>query len=1001
MNRARSCFLSCISALLLAVNAGAQQPSVTAVTPAVGPDNVALGVTIEGSGFVSGSRAALLNGGPHIISNLDTTSPGSAAEKVVVEGNYAYVADFRGGLKIIDIADPSAPFLAGTYGAGLDYAVDVSVRTAQQDNRTYAYVTFSVDSGGSRLDMVDVTDASAPAFKLSWSWPNKEPWSVVAADNGYVYFTDYSYLNTGHVRWENNAPVEFVFDNADVVPAWIGYSALTYDVFVDGDYAYVASFQAQEGGLYVFSLAVPANPVYLNRRLLNAPSGGVYDVHVAGNYAFLASAHEGLKVLDISNKDPLAIPNWLIYQLPLAGLVKDVWVDGGHAYLAGEFGLYVVDVADPARPVLAGHASSLYYGQGVYAVGGYAYLADHQAGLSVYDVSCPFAPAPQGRTIDTPSSAMDVVVSGNYAYVADGYADLQYHANLRVIDLGADPPLVYSPAATPAGTTAHDVVVRNEHAYVADQTFGLAIYDVSNPTAPQALGYTYLRGWTDGVDVDATEQYAYLADSYQGLVVVDVSDPALPVASAPYHPTGFSSYNGASGIQVVGTRAFLSHRVYGLWIIDVTAPSAPAFIGSLVGPAYGEPRVTGEAVFVAGNYAYVAYSDPNPSSADGGVLVIDVADPANPVTVGAYKIAVPSTLPKPVSLDVQVSGDYAYLACGSNGIHVVDVSDKSAPRLVGVYGTEDDARGVFVDGGKIYAATNYTGVKVMQVNPAVAAETLVSATTLAAVFPAGLPQGCFDVSISNPAGETGILPNGYEVRSAGQFPDLAVFDLTAPGTALAGTPFNVAETTANQGLFSAAIGSTTAFYFSTDSLLDAGDIRLGDRGVPGLTPETGDAATTSLTLPAGTLAGTYSLIAVADDLGVVLEGYEGNNSASRAIVLPAELTVTTRTAPTSVTRGKSFSASDTTENQGPNNAGGSVTAYYLSANVTLDAGDLMLGQRSVPALIAGAGSSGSTSLTVTGSVSAGKYYLLAVADDGTVVPETNENNTRYKNLTVK
>jgi hypothetical protein len=64
-------------------------------------------------------------------------------------------------------------------------------------------------------------------------------------------------------------------------------------------------------------------------------------------------------------------------------------------------------------------------------------------------------------------------------------------------------------------------------------------------------------------------------------------------------------------------------------------------------------------------------------------------------------------------------------------------------------------------------------------------------------------------------------------------PDLIVSALTAPATGGAGAALAVTDTTKNQGS-GAAEKSTTAFYLSTNTLLDKSDVLLGSRTVPPL-----------------------------------------------------------------------------------------------------------------------------------------------------------------------
>jgi subtilase family serine protease len=91
---------------------------------------------------------------------------------------------------------------------------------------------------------------------------------------------------------------------------------------------------------------------------------------------------------------------------------------------------------------------------------------------------------------------------------------------------------------------------------------------------------------------------------------------------------------------------------------------------------------------------------------------------------------------------------------------------------------------------------------------------------------------------------------------------------------------------------------------------------------------------------------------------------------------------------------------DTTRNVGTGAAVASTTSFFLSTNATLDGGDTLLGSRAVSALAAGTEQTGSTTFTIP-VVAPGKYFLIAKADNGGVVAESDEtNNTKNKNLFV-
>jgi len=67
---------------------------------------------------------------------------------------------------------------------------------------------------------------------------------------------------------------------------------------------------------------------------------------------------------------------------------------------------------------------------------------------------------------------------------------------------------------------------------------------------------------------------------------------------------------------------------------------------------------------------------------------------------------------------VAVADGRAYVADGSRGLQVVDVSDGRHPALVGTYDTPGSARGVFVADGYAYVADDFMGMEILDVSAA-------------------------------------------------------------------------------------------------------------------------------------------------------------------------------------------------------------------------------------------------------------------------------------------
>ena len=227
-------------------------------------------------------------------------------------------------------------------------------------------------------------------------------------------------------------------------------------------------------------------------------------------------------------------------------------------------------------------------------------------------------------------------------------------------------------------------------------------------------------------------------------------------------------------------------------------------------------------------------------------------------------------------------------------------------------------------------------------------------------------------------------------------PDVVVFLVANPPTERApGATFRAGDTTASTGT-APVDASVTRYYLSTDTVRGAGDRLVGARAVGALLVGGSSRGTAVATIPRATPAGRYHLLSCADDAATVAESSETNNcraSASRMRVGLPDLVVTAVTAPPAErARGARFVAGDTTRNGGVISAAASTTGYYLSTDAVRSSGDRQLtAARAVPLLRAGAQSAGSQAVTIPASTPVGRYYVLACADDRSVVPEPVEN----------
>jgi len=436
--------------------------------------------------------------------------PGEAND-VVVSGNYAYVAALDNGLQIINVSNPAAPTLSGSYDTpGVARGVAVS--------GNYAYVA----DGGSGLQIINVSNPAAPT--LIGSFDTGEANNVVVSGN-YAYVADWSSgLQIINVSNPAAPTLSSIYDTP-----WAAN-----DVVVSGNYAYVAD---GDSGLQIINVSNSATPILSGSYGIGKATGVV----VSGNYAYVADSKNGLQIINVSNPTGLTISGKSYIQREQA---KNVAVNGNYAYVAaGDIGLQIINVSNPADPILSGTYKTYSSGiaNGVVVSGTQAYVGDWTSGLLIINVSNPTTPT-LISSIDTSGSARGVAVSGNTVYVADGSNGLQ------IIGGGS------------IGWSANDVVISGTTAYVAALDNGLQIINVSNRYAPTLIGKYDTPNYAYGVTVSGN--YAYVADGNSGLQIINVSNPAAPTLSGSYDTPGI-----AWDVAVSGNTVYVADDTGGLVIL--------------------------------------------------------------------------------------------------------------------------------------------------------------------------------------------------------------------------------------------------------------------------------------------------------------------------------------------------------------------------------------------------------------------------------------------------
>jgi hypothetical protein len=260
---------------------------------------------------------------------------------------------------------------------------------------------------------------------------------------------------------------------------------------------------------------------------------------------------------------------------------------------------------------------------------------------------------------------------------------------------------------------------------------GLMLWDVTQPAAPQQLGYLRTACCTRGVhefevqhraDLGRTFAYATVPTSrYPDAAtasgvrdengdgdfrLIDITDPAVPFQvtdwgiqdvggpfSAGQGCDADANYGHGAEPSEDGRWVFLSYWDSGFIQLDLTVPTQPVFKGRSIYPANADGDAHSSQYDEARKLLFTADEDFCKTSGAGiekgfGYMrVYDWSKPAAPKQIGEYRT------PNSLGSDDQAAGDYVlhnnflvgatvYQSWYTDGIRVVDVSNPRAPREV-------------------------------------------------------------------------------------------------------------------------------------------------------------------------------------------------------------------------------------------------------------------------------------------------------------------------------
>ncbi len=237
----------------------------------------------------------------------------------------------------------------------------------------------------------------------------------------------------------------------------------------------------------------------------------------------------------------------------------------------------------------------------------------------------------------------------------------------------------------------NDIVVDGNYAFLAGSG-GLQIIDVSNPRSPKSVATIETPGTGESVFIQ--EGYAYVSDWDEGLRVIDISNPLNPILKGALKvPNSIYTKNSV----VVGDYAYVAAD-FEFSIINVSNPDAPSLVSNISGDNWRT-----ECVRVRSNTAYITCS---------GSVAFKIMDVSDPASIKLY-----GSVPLPyIGWDIELQGNYAYVACGEEGVQIININNPNSPAIVGEYDTPGQAKDIFIQGNNLFVADDKKSLQILDIS---------------------------------------------------------------------------------------------------------------------------------------------------------------------------------------------------------------------------------------------------------------------------------------------
>ncbi len=436
-------------------------------------------------------------------------------------------------------------------------------------------------------------------------------------------------------------------------------------------YLYVA---AGLGGLYIFDVTSPENPVLLAHY---DTRGFSMDTGIYKNIIYEADFEDGVKIFTISGRELKKLNTLKTLDMAMSIRIRYPYLIVANS----NNGILLYNIKDPVHPKFIRSIDTPGVVWDIEDDGKYIYAA-MKSGIAIYDFSRP-PYADLKKQIKPGGIIFKVRKIGNYLFALETNSGIhegeEKNKGLLIYDISN--PVEPKKILEFSKYLVSDFIPEGNQVILALEGMGLAILDISKLDQPEILKLFNIGD--DAVDVWCNSNVAVVADMNGGAKVIDISNPAS---------ARISSYITTEGkvLQVCGegTRAFIPDKKRGVLIYNVADPYHPRLENII-------KKKGAISLRCKGNYLYVLYEN-------YGIKIYQINPKPYWVTEllsGGKQI-----------YDIAVGQDRLYLSEGWDGVSLIDIKKLTNPRPTGHLATINEAKGIAARGTYFFVARTGAGL---------------------------------------------------------------------------------------------------------------------------------------------------------------------------------------------------------------------------------------------------------------------------------------------------